>query len=132
MNTAFEVEGIEALSNDEMTEVNGGFNFGSFFGNLFTNLPTLISNGRSSPSRRGYSERSARKTIVVPASANVIAAALPSTNPKTTTAGRMSLPAVQARDSVGFLRSADLIRPGKGRKLNQYVTRIATDSKEET
>jgi hypothetical protein len=25
-----------------------------------------------------------------------------------------------------------LIRPAKGRKLNRYVTRIATDSKEET
>jgi hypothetical protein len=62
----------------------------------------------------------------------VIAAALPKTNPKITTPGRMPPPLVQARDSVRLLGAVGLIRPAKGRKLNKHVTSVATDSKEET
>jgi hypothetical protein len=60
-----------------------------------------------------------------------MAAALPKTNPKMTTAGRMALRAAEARDSFGFLGLSGLIRPPKGRKLNKYVTGVATNSKEE-
>ena len=47
MNAAFEIDGLETLSRDEMVEVNGGFNFASLFTNLFAKLPTLISDGKS-------------------------------------------------------------------------------------
>jgi hypothetical protein len=60
-----------------------------------------------------------------------MAAALPRMNPKTTTAGR-TIPVSQARDWVRYFAGVGLIRPAKGRKLNRYVTSVATDSKEET
>ncbi len=46
-NAAFEIDGLEGLSKDEMRDVNGGFNLIGFAQKLFTSFPTLLNDGKN-------------------------------------------------------------------------------------